>query len=405
VNLEVMLKFDLVTVYYNEATLAQTAHLRARIAEHEPSERYDFYEVDNTVENRGFAKGCNLGASRGRAEIIGFLNPDLLVHGPFLETVSAVFEQEERVVITGSSFQTPEERVRRWGLRDWVCGAAFFVRRDFFEAVRGFDEQFVWSWEETDLCRRAEAMGLRVLAQDAELPFEHHSPGNDTPYKVLHFKNGARRYRSKWQQPRQRLPKYGPPRASIVIATYGDRGIWDRMAVTAIASAEAQSVPVELIRVHGETLAQARNDGAAKAKTDWLCFLDADDRLPPDYIERCLAGEGDVRVPRVLRFRGPMRQGPLRLTPCDLLVGNYIVIGALTRKSLFEKIGGFSEWPMLEDWELWIRAMKAGAEIRECRGAVYHAQRRAKSRNHQAEDVRKSTYQAIRRLHGAGEKR
>ncbi len=396
-----MLKFDLVTVYYNEPTLEQTARLKAQIAEHERPERYAFHEVDNTVENRGFAKGCNLGASFGRAEILGFLNPDLLVHGPFLEQVSAVFEQHERVVITGSSFDTPRERVRRWGLRDWVCGAAFFVRRDFFEAVRGFDEQFVWSWEETDLCRQAQAMGLRVLAQDAALPFEHHSPGNDTPYKAFHFKNGARRYRLKWERPRQRMPKYGSPRASIVIATYGDRAIWDQMATTAVASADGQSVPVEVIREHGETLAMARNQGAARATTDWLCFLDADDRLPADYIERCLSGDGDVRVPRVLRFRGPMRQGPLRLTPCDLLVGNYIVIGALVRKALFEKIGGFSEWPMLEDWELWIRAMKAGADIRECR-AVYHAQRRPKSRNHQAEEVRKATYDAIRRLHGAG---
>lgn len=399
-------KFDLIAVYHDRETTELTRRLAANIEHYEPAGQYAFIEVDNTVENRGFAKGCNYGAALGRAPFIGFLNPDLVVHGPFLDPVSSVFDRHDEVVITGSSFAKPRSHIERWGVRDWVCGAALFVRRSFFDSVGGFDEQFVWAWEETDLCRRAEALGLRVCAQDGQLPFEHHSQGNNTHYKRLHFANGARRYRDKWRlqlrPPPHPADPQGPPTASIVIATYGYREVWDRIADRAIASANAQTVPVEVIRHHGATLARARNEGAAMARTDWLCFLDADDELPPDYIEQSLRGKGDVRVPWVVRRIGKTRRGPRRLRPCNLLLRNYIVVGALTRKSLFERIGGFAEWPMLEDWELWIRAMKAGADIRECRGAVYHAHQRPGSRNDQSRELRNSTYLAIRRLHGSG---
>jgi GT2 family glycosyltransferase len=196
------LRADIVTVYHNETNFKQHERLRLSILEHEPDGGYTFIGVDNRVHNRGFAGGCNAGAfTKGAtAPIIGFLNPDAIISGPFLDDVAATLN--DHVVITGCRYGKPQRELEAWGVDDWVCGAAFFVQRQWFAQVGGFDTQFVWSWEETDLIRQAQAQGRRC--QSIDLPIEHSSPTSnsavDTKYKRMHFDRGARRFYAKWSQ-------------------------------------------------------------------------------------------------------------------------------------------------------------------------------------------------------------
>lgn len=161
---------------------------------------HTLWKVDNREENRGFSKGSNLGATWGEAPFIGFLNPDVQVNGPLLGPVLDAF-RDEKVVITGERFGKLQSELRVWGVEDWVCGACFFVRRSFWEEAGGFDERFVWGWEETDLIRRAQALGLGV--RSISLPVHHESPSEETPvdfaYKRKHFETGARLFYGKWK--------------------------------------------------------------------------------------------------------------------------------------------------------------------------------------------------------------
>jgi GT2 family glycosyltransferase len=194
------LRADLVTVYHNTDNFEQHQQLRAGLLQHEPDGGYAFISVDNRTTNRGFAAGCNLGAfSRGaEAPIIGFLNPDAIVSGPFLDLVTAALK--DPVVITGCRFGKPQAELNNWGVRDWVCGAAMFVSRPWFTSVGGFDTQFVWGWEETDLIRQAEAQSLRC--RSIPLPIQHASPlhnsERDVRYKQHHFTRGSQRFYNKW---------------------------------------------------------------------------------------------------------------------------------------------------------------------------------------------------------------
>jgi GT2 family glycosyltransferase len=191
---------DLVTVYHNETNRQQHLALRDAVAEHEPNGGYRYIGVDNRTCNRGFAAGCNLGAfhPEATAPIIGFLNPDVTVSGPFIATVKASLKPP--VVITGCRYGKSAHELDLWGVTDWVCGAAFFVERKWFQAVGGFDVQFVWSWEETDLIRQAQDQGLRC--QSIELPIGHQSPTEDEPkdvtYKRYNFDQGQKRFARKW---------------------------------------------------------------------------------------------------------------------------------------------------------------------------------------------------------------
>lgn len=194
---------DVVTVFHRDENylLAQDLQRSLKTYEQVP---FKFIGVDNREENRGFARGCNLGAAQGTAPIIGFLNPDVEVTGEILTAVTNAFAINGGLMVTGENFgKDPQEYQRHWGCEDWVCGAAMFVRRTFWTAMAGFDTQFVWGWEETDLIRRAQVQfpGEHPV-RSMRLPIRHTSPEDNPPedaqYKAHHFERGARLFRNKW---------------------------------------------------------------------------------------------------------------------------------------------------------------------------------------------------------------
>jgi hypothetical protein len=84
-----------------------------------------------------------------------------------------------------------------------------------------------------------------------------------------------------------------------------------------------------------------------------------------------------------------------------LTEGNWLVIGALARAELLRQIGGWRDWPVYEDWDLWLRCHLAGASIEAIPAAVYRAHVRPDSRNRAAPlEQRLTTHRAIEAANG-----
>lgn len=198
---------------------------------------------------------------------------------------------------------------------------------------------------------------------------------------------------------RNRRPKWNPKTQSrtapisVIVASYGDDW-WQELAVSrAIPSANNQRTTgaAEVIAHHGDSLAEARNQGAKMASSPWLCFLDADDELSSNYIHamsRFLNSRGAGLLNPAVQFviEGKPKP-PKSFQPRDLRHGNYLVIGTVIKADLFWEAGGFdTKWEAWEDWALFRRIVGLGGRIVRVPQAVYKAHWNQEGRNNTVPD-------------------
>jgi glycosyltransferase involved in cell wall biosynthesis len=181
-----------------------------------------------------------------------------------------------------------------------------------------------------------------------------------------------------------------PETVAVIVASYGDKQFWDSLGERALASVANQTrQPDDLLRIHGEDLHSCRNEGAERAKTDLLCFLDCDDELEPPYLEAMLHPATypiEMRYPRVRYVTENLVDmkfipEPIVLPRRALDRGNFMVIGTVVPRETFLEAGGFRELRAYEDWDCWIRLWMLGAEPRLVKDAIYRATKRRGSRN------------------------
>ena len=151
------------------------------IAEHYPEVRLLRQE-----KNVGFAGGSNLGAASAHGEVLVFLNQDTRVLPGWLNALVEGLANQENVGLTTSKLlimRQPEQihlsgqdvlytgmtfgRGSRRAAHEFaeaqavsaVSGASFAIRRELWERLGGFDEDFFMYYEETDLSWRAGLLG------------------------------------------------------------------------------------------------------------------------------------------------------------------------------------------------------------------------------------------------------
>jgi GT2 family glycosyltransferase len=122
------------------------------------------------------------------------------------------------------------------------------------------------------------------------------------------------------------------------------------------------------------TIASIRNELAQDAKGDWLLFLDADDELAPRYIQAMEHAErpNSLLTPSVQKIIKKRENPPVFYPEVDLMTANWLIIGTLVERDLFLRVGGFEDYPHgFEDWSLWYKCAKVGAEVVRVPKAVY----------------------------------
>lgn len=184
--------------------------------------------VISLTENYGFAGGYNRGLRELNQDIFVLLNSDVEVTPNWLEPLVTAFEERGELGIAHPKILSYKEKnkfeyagaaggwIDKWGypfcrgrIFDeletdhgqydqnqnvfWASGAAFFVRRQLFESLGGFDEDFFAHMEEIDLCWRAQQAGYEVACIPASTVYHVGGASLDksSPQKTyLNFRNG-----------------------------------------------------------------------------------------------------------------------------------------------------------------------------------------------------------------------
>lgn len=151
--------------------------------------------------NLGFAGGCNLGVEKARGEYIAFINNDARPDRSFVSAAIEVLERDTTIgAVATKVLDWDGERIdfaaagMSWygqafklhvGEPDgphfdneadvlFGTGSSLFVRRQAFEDVGGFDDDYFMFFEDVDLGWRLWLLGYRVRYVPASVSFHKH---------------------------------------------------------------------------------------------------------------------------------------------------------------------------------------------------------------------------------------
>lgn len=205
-------------------------------------QKFPAVQLLRMTENQGFGAGNNAGAKIATGDFLLLLNTDTLLTEDILPPLVRLMKEHPEVGIIGpkllnldgslqlstawaigivgeyktlqrhkqyaepemreaiqQTFEQPQEV-------DVIVGAAFFIRRDLFEQLNGFDEHFFMYCEESDLCQRAQNLGWKIL-YTPEISVVHilgHSVGKLSDRMALEYRRSQlyyyQKHRPLWEQ-------------------------------------------------------------------------------------------------------------------------------------------------------------------------------------------------------------
>lgn len=156
----------------------------------------DTVRVIINSNNQSFGRANNQGAKVSNGCYLFFLNSDTIVEENILTKLISILEENEKIGIVSPRLLTAsgesqadaygrfptitrlifKDRRRKNGKErgreqrkiegkegiipvDWISGCAMMIRRDLFEELGGFDENFFMYFEDVDICKRAKKKG------------------------------------------------------------------------------------------------------------------------------------------------------------------------------------------------------------------------------------------------------
>ena len=185
----------------------------------------------NSESNQGFIYSCNQGAAIAKGKYLYFLNNDTEIQPNCIESLVTVLAEDDQVGAVGSKLIYPQGSLQEAGcvvwqdasgwnygrqdnphdpqynyLRpvDYCSGASLMVRREVFQELNGFEQDFAPAYyEDTDLCFAIRhQLGMKVMyqPQSVVIHYEGISSGTSTTsgtkqYQVVN----TVKFREKWQ--------------------------------------------------------------------------------------------------------------------------------------------------------------------------------------------------------------
>lgn len=186
-----------VLAYSEEANVYVADNASTDTSIHVIREQFPLIKIIQNDGNYGFAKGYNLALEQVDEPYYALVNSDVEVTENWLTPILSIFENETEIGIIqpkildykdkekfeyagaaggfidkygypycrGRIFTSIEKDKHQYDDEIeifWASGACFFIRKDLFRKLHGFDSDFFAHQEEIDMCWRASNLGFKV---------------------------------------------------------------------------------------------------------------------------------------------------------------------------------------------------------------------------------------------------
>ena len=362
------------------------------------------------------SRGLNAAAANATGDLLFFLDSDVLVPKGFCNIVRSHVHQGQAYFPVCYSLNkgSPAESSAPGWWRHTGFGLCGLQLEDVKRIA--WDESFTrWGKEDNDLLRRAEAElaivrsrcpGLLHLWHPDDLAFKnrYHAP-IDNANGLLHAGKSVASH-----------PSVGPtvlpsPLTWHVVVPCHNYG---QYLEEAVGSALANKVNLHVTIVDDAStddtatiagklmcsdnrisyishrrrtdVSAARNDGVASRPSRFVCLLDADDKLGGGYLaaaQQELENGSDCVCPDMYLFGDVQAvwQVPAGDLRNALLSRNRIPYASAFRREWWARLGGFDEcMPNWQDYDFWLRMVKAGANFIRLAGQHFHYRRHRQSK-------------------------
>jgi GT2 family glycosyltransferase/thioredoxin-like negative regulator of GroEL len=182
-------------------------------------------KIITNKENLGFAKACNQGAKTAQGGYLVFLNNDTKVLPGWLDELVKCAREDKKRAVVGAKLLYPDDTIQHAGvaitdsphpifpyhihhkkpsnapevnvMREYqaVTGACMLVRKDLFEKMGGFDEDFLNGYEDVDLCFRIRENGYKIIYCPESIVYHYESVSDGRFSAVEH---NVKRLHQKW---------------------------------------------------------------------------------------------------------------------------------------------------------------------------------------------------------------
>lgn len=127
---------------------------------------------------------------------------------------------------------------------------------------------------------------------------------------------------------------------------------------------------------------RARHEAFRFSTGELILFLDGDDVISPDYLEKMtlvIGGGVDISYPDIYFFGGSEKSLTIAIDPLEPKViedlGKLpIPVTCLMKREVYTTLKGFSDFPVMEDLDFWLRAMCNGYTFGKAQTLLWYRQ-------------------------------
>ena len=180
-------------------------------------DNYLQYFIDNTISNRGYARGVNEGIKKAiidNCELLIVANPDislqgiktknLLAGGEYFDVWGLAMKQKGTVFYGGeidkwrlSGGLITKKPRQKFIRRDFISGSLLLIKKEVVEKIGSFDENYFMYYEDVDFCYRASRAGFKI-GIDSKTAYEHFEISKNNPEKEILLSQARQKFFKKY---------------------------------------------------------------------------------------------------------------------------------------------------------------------------------------------------------------